>query len=289
MNNLQVREDQIKQGLVAQQKMVKSLFGDKAKADKFLATAAKVATDYKLANCNVNSIIDACVTVAQLNLDLSPALSHAYIVPFKQSVQLIVSARGYTALLARNGWKLKSYIVNEADDFEYVIDGFEETIRFVKNIDDMDEKFRYAVALAQSPDGTLYIEVMNAKQIDKHRLVSSNQKGSKPTGVWADWFNEMAKKTVIKKLVKQLPLGEEIMTAVAKDDKPIEAEIIADEKETVDINSMITSPATPEHDELTGEVYQDKDIERPVTQKPDMSLLDGVNADCTDKEMEEAV
>jgi len=172
-------------------------------------------------------------------LDLSPALGHAYLVPFKGIVQLIVSARGYTALLARNGWKLKSYIVNEEDGFEYIVDGFDETIKFKKNIDSENETFKYAVALAQSADGTIYIEVMNAKQIHKHRKVSSNQKSDTPTGIWVDWFNEMAKKTVIKKLVKNLPLGEDIAIAVDKDDKPIDVEIKEEPKKDIDLNDLI--------------------------------------------------
>lgn len=243
MNNLTQREQQIRTGLATQNKIVQSLFGNKEKADKFMATAVKVANDYKLSQCNVNSIVDACITVAQMNLDLSPALSHAYIVPFKNSVQLIVSARGYTALLARTGWKIKSYIVNEEDEFDYIIDGFEESIKFKKNIDAETETFKYAVALAKSPDGTLYVEVMNANQIDKHRKVSSNQKGNEPSGVWKDWFNEMATKTAIKKLVKSLPIGEDIAIVVEKDDKPIEAEIEEistpkEPKESFDLNSL---------------------------------------------------
>lgn len=255
MSNLVQREQQIKGGLLAQQKVITSLLGDKKKSDKFLATASKVANDYKLSNCNVNSIIDACVTVAQLNLDLSPALSHAYIVPFKGHVQLIVSARGYTALLARTGWKIKSYIVNEDDEFDYIIDGFEETIKFKKNIDSENDAFKYAVALALSPDGTLYIEIMNLKQIDKHRRVSSNQKDEKLSGIWADWFEEMAQKTVIKKLVKKLPMGEEIANVIDKDDKPIEAEIIKDEQnKNIDLNNMIKQSSKSIDDDLLANI-----------------------------------
>jgi len=288
-NNLVQREQQIKSGLMAQQRVIKSLFGDKKKSDKFLATASKVANDYKLANCRVDSIIDACVTVAQLNLDLSPALSHAYIVPFKGSVQLIVSARGYTALLARTGWKLKSYIVNEEDEFDYTIDGFNENIKFKKNIDSETETFKYAVALALSPDGTLYIEIMNKKQIDKHRMVSSNQKSTKPTGIWADWFEEMATKTVIKKLVKKLPIGEDVANVVEADDKPIDAEIVEDKKDDVDLNSIIKQKVSKqEEDDLLDGVDVEINYEtinqetgevKPY--KPNMDLLDGVNADGT--------
>jgi recombination protein RecT len=257
--------------LVAQQQMVKSLFGDKAKANKFLATAVKVASDFKLANCNTQSIIDACITVAQMNLDLSPALSHAYIVPFGQKVQLIVSARGYTALLARTGWKIKSYIVNTEDEFDYIIDGFDESIKFKKNIDSESETFRYAVALAQSPDGTLYVEIMNWKQIDKHRKVSSNQKGATPSGVWKDWFNEMALKTVIKKLVKKLPMGEDIALVVEKDDKPIEGEIVEQKPELkedeVDLNSLNMMGASEEKTQEVAPTQNPIEIEVQPTAK----------------------
>jgi len=231
------REKQINDGLVAQHKMIQSLFGDKEKAAKFTATAVKVANDFKLAECYPQSILDACINVAQLGLDLSPNLAHAYLVPFKKNVQLIVSARGYTALLARTGWSIKSFIVTENDEFDYRMDGFEDTITFVKDLDTTDSKFRYAVAMAKSPNGELFVEVMNDSQIEKHRLVSSNQNGAK-SGVWLSWFEEMAKKTVIKKLVKKLPIGEDIANVVAADDKPIEVEVVETVETKKDMNNL---------------------------------------------------
>jgi recombination protein RecT len=301
MSNITQREQTIKQGLMAQQRMVKSLFGDKKKADKFLATAAKVATDYKLNGCNTQSIIDACIDVAQMQLDLTPTLSQAYLVPFKtknggKNVQLIVSRRGYAALLDRAGWKIKTYIVNEDDNFEYVIDGFEERIRFQKNLESEDETFRYAVAVAKAPDGELFIEVMNSKQIEKHRKVSSNQ-GQKPSGVWADWFDEMAQKTVLKKLVKKLPMGEELATVVEKDDRVIEAKPVEKDGKP-DLNKLMQQPKNDKNDKQrddgnkesneydvdpeTGEIKQQK-----KEYKYNPHLLDNVNPDGTDKEDEE--
>lgn len=239
MSNITPREQTIKDGLVAKQQMVKSLLGDKEKANKFLATAMKVANDYKLNECHPNSIIDACITVAQLDLDLSPALSQAYLVPFKPKkdskvamVQLIVSARGYTALLAREGWSVKSFIVNEADSFSYRLNGFEDIVDYERNLDDAEQKPKYAVAMALSPTGKLFVEVMNEKQIEKHRKVSSNQ-GEVASNVWADWKEMMWQKTVVKKLAKKLPLGEEIGNAIYADDKAIEAEIVNDEPKKV--------------------------------------------------------
>lgn len=254
------RDAQIQEGLKAKQQMVKSLMeGDISKANKFIATAVKVACDYKLKDCNPNSIIDACITVAQLGLDLNPVLSHAYLVPFKGNIQLIVSARGYNALLARTGWKLKTYIVNDDDDFDYNIDGFTETVRYKRNLDGDGGSFKYAVAIAQSPDGELYVEVMNAKQIEKHRKVSSNQ-SEKPSGVWAQWFDEMAMKTVAKKLVKKLPIGEDMAYAVDADDKTIETvEATPTQKTTVsDLNSMLPQQKPESTDVEVVETPKDK-------------------------------
>ena len=261
MNNITQREQTIKSGLLAQQRMVKSLLGDKAKADKFLATAAKVATDYKLSNCNPQSIIDACIQVAQLNLDLSPSLAQAYLVPFRtksggENVQLIVSKNGYIVLLDRAGWKTKSFIVREDDYFSYKINGFEEKIEFERNLDATDESFKYAVAMAKSPDGEIFIEIMNKAQIEKHRLVSNNQKGE-PSDVWAQWYEEMAIKTVFKKLAKKLPLGEEVATAISVDDKVIE--VTPEEKPNEDLNKMLEQPKEEKKevvDQETGEVKQ---------------------------------
>ena len=261
MSNEVVREEQIKNGLLAQQRMINSLLGDKEKSNKFMATAVKVANDYKLRECHPQSIIDACINVAQLDLDLSPILSHAYLVPFKAkkdaqvaNVQLIISARGYTALLERIGWKIKSFIVNQDDHFEYSVIGFDELIKFEKNLDGTDETFKYAVAVAKAPDGTIYVEVMNKLQIEKHRKVSQNQ-GDKESGVWAEWYDRMALKTVVKKLVKKLPLGEEsVAQATFIDDKPIEAEI---ESPKVDKKNSLNSIA---HNKETGEVFEEFEV-----------------------------
>ena len=267
-NQIAQREGQIKDGLVAKQKQINSLLGDKKKADKFLATAVAVANDYKLSKCHPNSIIDACVNVAQMGLDLSPVLSHAYLVPFKQSVQLIVSAKGYTAMLARTGWKVKTYIVHESDQFEYTIEGFNENVTFKKDLDNESDKMRYAVALAESPDGTLYVEVMNKVQVEKHRKVSQNQNSNNPTGVWLDWYDEMSLKTVLKKLVKKLPIGEDISIAISIDDKPIDAEVIP-EKTEAPITSLNDIPA---HNEQTGEI-----VEPDLLEDIDIEVHHGTN------------
>lgn len=253
--NLVTRESEIKTGLVSQQKIINSLLGDKEKSDKFMATALKVSSDPKLLKCTSESIINACVTVAQVGLDLSPVLQHAYLVPYKTSVQLIVSAKGYTALMARTGWEIKSYVVSDKDEFKYEIDGFDDIVSYKRNLDESGN-FKYAVAIAKSPSGSLFVEVMNKSDIEKRRLASSNQtsineytsaenkkkiEAGLPVGVWDEWYEAMALKSVIKSLAKKLPIGEDIASVIDVDDKVIET-VEATPSKSVDINSMLNKP-----------------------------------------------
>jgi recombination protein RecT len=66
-----------------------------------------------------------------------------------------------------------------------------------------------AYAVAKLKDGTIEFEPMDKEQIEKRRKASPNQKGDKPTGIWADWYEEMARKTVLRALVKRLPMSTE--------------------------------------------------------------------------------
>lgn len=66
-----------------------------------------------------------------------------------------------------------------------------------------------AYASAKLKDGTVVTEVMTKEQIEKRRRASPNQKGDKPTYIWADWYEEMARKTAVRALCKQLPMSTE--------------------------------------------------------------------------------
>ena len=92
-------------------------------------------------------------------------------------------------------------------------------------------------------------------------MVSSNQ-GQKASGVWLEWYNEMATKTVVKSLIKRLPIGEEIQKATFLDDTVIEAEVVqkntsnyTQNDEYFDLNSTAQQHDNFNHE--TGEVLED--------------------------------
>ncbi len=195
----------------------KQLLGSEEEAKKFATNAYQALKDPNLISCNVESVIFAAVQVAQLGLDISPVRRQCYVVPFKGRATLIVSATGYVSLLAKTGWQIKSYIVKDVDTFQYLIDGFETIVKFTPNLDADSDQYKYAVAIAKSPTGDLFVEVMTASVVEKHRMEARNQ-DAQPSGVWLKWRKEMYLKTVIKKLAKTLPIGEEVANAIAVDD-----------------------------------------------------------------------
>lgn len=71
-----------------------------------------------------------------------------------------------------------------------------------------------AYAIARLKDGSVMAEVMSRAEIDKVRSVSR----SKDRGPWVDWWDQMARKTVLRRLAKYLPMDAAPMEALLKRD-----------------------------------------------------------------------
>lgn len=85
-----------------------------------------------------------------------------------------------------------------------------------------------AYAIARLKDGSIIREFMDALEIERVRRSGASQlefaKGERPKvsespkGIWADWWGEMWKKTVIRRLCKRLPLSAEDVRRVMVDE-----------------------------------------------------------------------
>jgi len=223
-------------------KEVKTLLG-KDKADRFLSAFIQLANDYNLKDVNPKSLVNVAMSVARLKLELDPAFKEVYVVPFKNkkngnvTAQLIISAKGYKTLCARDGITIKSFVAYKCDTFNYTFNGWDETIVFSPNFADRENEdgdwvwsnLDTAFAVAKLPNGELINKFLGAKEIEKRRNVSQN-----PDGIWITWAEEMINKTIIKALVKSLPRIEDdslIAQALNVDDKPIDVEIVENNKE----------------------------------------------------------
>lgn len=122
-----------------------------------------------------------------------------------ERVQYLPMVSGLRKVAAKHGITLTAYVVHEADEFDYQL-GDEPHVQHKPPKLDKDRGMpigAYAVAVIQET-GEKYIEVMSKGQIEEVRDVSR----AKNNGPWVNWWGEMARKTVARRLFKQLPLGD---------------------------------------------------------------------------------
>lgn len=117
----------------------------------------------------------------------------------------------------RNSGQLASIVAHEVyerDHFKYRL-GDEESIEHEPYLGHESPGKMIAVyAIARLKDGTIQREVMTRAQVDRVRAVSK----SKDNGPWVAWFEEMARKTVTRRLSKYLPMSTEIEDMLRRDD-----------------------------------------------------------------------
>ena len=175
----------------------------------------------KLAQCDQTSFLGAIMQCAQLGLEPGGALGHAYLLPFENrkkgitEVQFIVGYRGMIDLARRSGQivSLNARTVHENDEFSYQY-GLSEDLKHVPATGERGALI-YVYAVAKLKDGGVQFEVMSRSDVDKVRAQSK----AGNYGPWQTHYDEMAKKTVIRRLFKYLPVSIELATAVTMDEK----------------------------------------------------------------------
>jgi recombination protein RecT len=193
-----------------------------------------------LGRCDQASFLGAVMQCAQLGLEPGGALGHAYLLPFENrkkgitEVQFIVGYRGMIDLARRSGQilSLEARAVYAADRFHVVL-GLNPDLQHEPAWDVEDRgPLRFVYSVAKLKDGGTQFEVMSRMEIEKVRAKS--KAGS--AGPWVDHFEEMAKKTVIRRLFKYLPVSIEMARAVGLDEQA-EVGIPQDNPLTVDADT----------------------------------------------------
>jgi recombination protein RecT len=170
-----------------------------------------------LLNCDPISLVGAVIQCAQLGLEPDGVLGHAYLVPFSGKVTFIAGYRGLIDLARRSGQieSIAAHIVHDGDTFDFAY-GLNERLdhKPVLAAEDTPEAPVVAVyAYAKLKDGGFAFEVMSKGQVE---AVRGRSKAGK-NGPWVTDWEEMARKTVIRRLCKYLPLSVEFATAVKLD------------------------------------------------------------------------
>ena len=188
-----------------------------------------------LLNCNQESFLGAILQCAQLGLEPGSALGHCYLLPFgngkaqdgRSNAQLIIGYRGMIDLARRSGQivSLAAYIVHQEDEFDYQL-GLQPNIVHKPAHQAKPGPVTFVYAVANLKGGGVQFEVMSRAEIEAVRDTSKAGKN----GPWVTHFDEMAKKTVIRRLFKYLPVSIEIARAVEVDERSDRGEAVTQEE-----------------------------------------------------------
>lgn len=170
----------------------------------------------KLAQCDQSSLFNALMTCAELELE--PDGRRVHLIPFENrkagttECQLIVDYKGLIELARRSGEISNIYadVICENDDFEWDLG---QVIRHKIDIRKDRGNVIGAYARMLFKDGTIQCELMSLKDIENIR--SRSKAGN--FGPWKTDFNEMSKKTVLRRLLKTAPMGSKESMALDKE------------------------------------------------------------------------
>lgn len=180
-----------------------------------------VSVNPKLAECTPRSFMGALMNAAQLGLEPNTPLGQAYLIPFKNKgvmeVQFQIGYKGLIDLAYRSGEFLSIYAkeVYENDEFEYEF-GLEPKLIHKPATSNRGEVVAY-YAVFKLVNGGFGFEVMSKDDIMAHAKKYSQNYDSKYSP-WTNNFDEMAKKTVLKKVLKYAPIKVEFVRQLTEDE-----------------------------------------------------------------------
>jgi len=184
-------------------------------AKRVVAVAiAAVQKNPALLNCNQDSmwacIRDASVLGLEVNM-----MGSCYLIPFKKECTLIIGYQGMIDLCRRSGHieSIEAHIIHEHDEFN-VVYGTESKITHKPELFKDPGKLIAVYAVAKLKGGQVQTEVMTKVEIDK--IMNRSRSGG--GGPWKTDYDEMARKTVVRRIVKYLPKSTEMKDAVSLED-----------------------------------------------------------------------
>lgn len=225
-----------------------------------------VSSNPTLASTTPPSFLGAMMTAAQLGLEPNTPLGQAYLIPFRNNKKGVMECQfqlGYKGLIDlayRSGQisSIQAQVVYENDDFEYSF-GLEPTLKHVPAKSDRGAP-AFVYAVFRTKDGGFGFEVMSMDDVRAHARRYSKAYSSGP---WQTNFEEMAKKTVLKRVLKYAPLKSDFLRGVAQDET-VKLDLAADmyevpaEEEEYDVEIDQAAPAA---DPETGEVLDGQQYE----------------------------
>ena len=179
----------------------------------------------QLQNCDGRSILGTAFLAAALNLSIAPSLGQAYIVPFKGKAQFQVGTRGFIQLAHRTGQYTR---IHAGKVYEGELKGFNPITGEPILGDKISDEVVGYVAYMQLVNGFEKTLFMTKAEIEAHaekysQSYSYDKRNGKNSSPWSTNFDEMASKTVLKKLLRSWGvLSTDLATALTGDQSEVD-------------------------------------------------------------------
>lgn len=174
------------------------------RSSQFMTSITSVVSNNALLQkADVNSIIMGSAVAASMDLPLNANLGYAALVPFSSKdgcfAQLQVMVKGWTELFLRSG-QCQSIICETVYEGQLVKKN-KFTGEYIFNEDTkISDKIIGFMSYFRLTNGFEKYEYMTIEEIKAHAQKFS-QTYRRGTGIWKEHFEEMAKKTVLKRLI----------------------------------------------------------------------------------------
>lgn len=209
-----------------------------------------LSTNPQLQQCTPESFLGAVMQAAQLGVEPNTPLGQAYLIPYRNKgrleCQFQLGYKGMLDLAYRSGEVsvIDAQAVHENDLFEFEY-GLEPKLKFKPSLTNRGPVVAY-YAMFRTKDGGFNFAVMSREDVEQFAKQYSKAAGS-GYSPWATNFDAMAKKTVLKQVLKYAPLKSDFMRSVAADEtiktniQPNMADL-EDETEPIDVTPVEETP-----------------------------------------------
>lgn len=181
----------------------------------------------KLLECTQTSLIGSILTSAQLGLLPDEVLGEAYLIPFKNNranrmeCQFMIGYKGLCTLAYRSGvvQSVQARAVFKGDEFEFEM-GLNERLVHRPKGNKNPAEITHFYSIVRMKEGGYVMNVMTREEVEKIRNESANYKFAykKEETVWGKYFEEMGCKTVLRRIMKYVPMSSEVMRAIGQDE-----------------------------------------------------------------------
>jgi len=188
---------------------LEAILGKDVAARLCVAIVTETVKSDRLLECSIQSLVSCAIEASRYKLEIGGVLGQSYMVPYNGTATFQVGYRGMVTLAhrSRRVASVCAVSVRAGDKFK-VTQGTSRGIEHEPSEQLGNREVTHVYAVVQYRGGGTDFEVMTKDTINQHRdRFSPEWKYRGQASVWGQHWEQMALKTVLRRLLKRCPIG----------------------------------------------------------------------------------